>query len=108
MYSLLNRCSNIAKLLIISEIDIYSINSYNRHGVLTIVSYDGNFELVKLLLEKGINDITFTKPLPCALYAGHKNDVELLLDYGANINFQDNLGNMSLILAFRFNNYLLF
>jgi ankyrin repeat protein len=40
----------------------------------------------------------------CALYDGHKDVAELLLEYGANINFQDNFGNTPLILGSRCNN----
>ncbi|KAJ7831653.1 hypothetical protein B0H13DRAFT_2371349 [Mycena leptocephala] len=86
------------------DAEISSLHSCTTEpGVLQVVSYDGHFQMVKLLLEHGA-DINarqgwFGSALNAASFRGHELISRLLLDNGADVNLQNEKCGSPLQLA---------
>jgi ankyrin repeat protein len=87
------------------------VNAKNENGctILMIASYYGQKEVVKLLLENGV-DVNARQyaedyangrtALMLAARNGHKEVVELLIEKGADVNAGDEYGKTALELAY--------
>lgn len=101
---------NLKNLINSGNININETDSYGYTALMYISDredfYDYELDFVELLLEKGANPNIKHKnknghmstALSLAISNGHTNEIELLLKYGADANFQDGFGNTLLSL----------
>ena len=90
----LGRMADFARLL-------SSSTGEDRHLALTVAADLGQFEIVKLLLEAGVDPNRYnpvgghshTTPLHQAAGRGYENIVRLLVEHGARLNTKDLLWN---------------
>lgn len=76
----------------------------NGNTALSIACFNGDYEIVKLLLDKGAVATTTAKnkneiPILNACYAGSYESVLELMKHGADINIKDSYGTTALLLS---------
>ncbi len=93
------------KLLINKGADVNEIynNKYQDHTTLMLAAKKGNAEIVRILLERGVeldraNKMGYTALVWASMY-GHTDIVRLLSDSGADINTKEFQGYTSLMFA---------
>jgi ankyrin repeat protein len=98
---------DVLTLLIEHGGDLTSITTTQNMTLLHLSVINGNFEMTKYLLGKGldINDIDINEytPLLYAITYGHNEIVDLLIDRGADINISDSYGVTPLLMAVQMN-----
>ncbi len=83
------------------------LNSWNNSSLIVATQY-GSTEIVKILLNKGVDvnhkDVEGATPLIIASKMDNFDLVKLLISKGADVNAQDNLGTTALMFAAQNNN----
>ena len=96
----------MVELLISYRVPINGVNKYGTSS-LFIVSQDGQIDIVKSLIDAGVevDKHTNTHPLLVAALHGHNEVVDALLKAGSSVRTVDKNGNSALHMASR-NNHL--
>ena len=75
----------IKKILASGQVDVNAEN-WNHQTLLNMASDIGNYKIAKLLIKYGA-DVNFRRPLKHAIIANHKEVAELLIEKGAEIEY---------------------
>ena len=100
--------NDIEKVKNLIESDTSLLESKQEHNMtpLMFAASEGNYELTKLLINKGAN-IHYTRPLGFSTIFmpsmfGHFEIVKLLVEHGVDINIKDRWGRTALYVAINF------
>ena len=100
-----NNRLNVAKFLVEKKADIHISNSIDGGTILMWASERGYFDVVKLLVEVGvnINEKKFNKDtaLILAVAYGNRDIARFLIEVGADISIKNRIGSTVLMIAIR-------